>query len=291
MESTPVLASSFSVGLGYRRPLHDPLLAIPPEKIDFVEIAPENYAGIGGRWKRRLDAVRARWPVITHGLALSLGGNDPIDADLVEAAAAFAELVRTPWHSDHLSWSSAGGHHLHDLLPVPFSRDSARRIALRMKSVARSMPVPLVVENVSAYARRPEDSLDEPEFLSEVIELSDCRLLLDVNNVYVNAVNFGGDPHDMIRRMPLRAAVQMHVAGFHREDERLLIDTHGEAVASPVWRLLEEALERTGPLPVLLERDHNFPAIEELLEEIEVIRSIGARVFSGARGSLLGERD
>jgi uncharacterized protein (UPF0276 family) len=269
----------FRVGLGYRRALHDEMMAIDPRRIDFVEIAPENYLGLGGRWRRRLDAVKARWPIITHGLSMSLGGRDPIDRTLVEGVAAFVEEVNTPWHSDHLCWSSAGGSHLHELLPLELTRASVDRIAERYRSIESELSIPYAIENVSAYARRSEDELEEPEFVREVVERTGCKLLLDVNNIYVNAVNFGQDAHDLLARFPAEAAVQIHVAGFLREAPDLVIDTHGEAVADPVWPLLEEALKRTGPVSVLLERDFNFPPLEELLREVEIIREIGARVF------------
>jgi uncharacterized protein len=270
----------FRVGLGYRRALHEELMAIDPRRLDFVEIAPENYVGLGGSWRRRLDAVRARWPIITHGLSMSLGGHEPIDRELVEAVAGFLEAVATPWHSDHLCWSSAAGSHLHELLPIPFTRASAKHVASRIKSVAADLPVPYAIENVSAYMRRAEDELDEPEFLTEVLERSGCKILLDVNNIYVNAVNFRRDAHAQLARFPAEAAVQIHVAGFLREAPDLVIDTHAEAVADPVWPLLEDALKRTGPVPVLLERDDNFPPLEELMREIGVIRGIGRRVFA-----------
>lgn len=273
------MTHGFRVGLGYRRALHDELMELPRHRLDFVEVAPENYYGLGGSWRRRLDQVRSRWPIITHGLALSVGGIDPLDSLLVDGAAEFCAEVGTPHHSDHLCWSSAGGSHLHDLLPMPFTRESAKHTARRIKSVMRAMPVPFAVENVSAYARTSEDQLEEPEFLTEVVERTGCKILLDVNNIYVNAVNFDKDPHQMLARMPAEAAVQIHVAGFFREEANLLIDTHGEAVADPVWPLLEEALKRTGPVPVLLERDFNFPPLEVLLEEVERIRRIGERVF------------
>jgi uncharacterized protein (UPF0276 family) len=273
----------FQVGLGYRKKLHDELLAIDPYRLDFVEIAPENYIGLGGNWRRRLEEVRSRWPILTHGLALSVGGEAPLDRELIRALAEFTESIATPHHSDHLCFSSIEGTHLHDLLPMACTRTAAKRTAERIKEVQAELPVPFAIENVSAYVRRKEDELDEPEFLTEVVERSGCKILLDVNNVFVNATNFGQDAHDMLRRMPAEAAVQIHIAGFLREQEDLLIDTHGEAIADPVWPLLEEALRRTGPVPVLLERDHNIPALEVLMREVEQIRAIGARVFGGGR--------
>ncbi|MCK6548389.1 DUF692 domain-containing protein [Myxococcota bacterium] len=269
------------VGLGYRRALHDELMELDPGLLDFVELAPENYVGLGGHWKRRLDHVKSRWPIITHGFAMSLGGLDPLDARYLEEVAAFVESTGATHHSDHACWSSAHGSHLHELLPMPYTKDSARHLAARVREAQASFGVPLAIENVSSYLRQPEDTLDEPDFLSEVVERAGCGILLDVNNVFVNAHNFHRDPYAQLRRMPAEAAVQIHVAGFHVEDE-LYIDTHGAPVADGVWPLLEEALRRTGPVPVLLERDNDIPALAELMAELDVIRAIGARVFPHA---------
>lgn len=278
------LGRGFGVGLGYRRALHDAMLALDSERLDFVELAPENYHGVGGRWRRRLSEITARWPIITHGLALSVGGEAPLDATLVDAIGELVTEVGAPWHSDHLCWSMDDDRHLHELLPLPFTRSTVRRVVERIKSISADLPVPFVIENVSAYLRHSEDEYEEPEFMTEIVERSGCKILLDVNNVYVNALNFGHDPFALLARMPAEAAVQIHVAGFWTEPDGLLIDTHGESVAEPVWPLLERALERTGPVPVLLERDHNFPEMAALLAEIEKIRAIGARALGlGAR--------
>lgn len=247
--------------------------------LDFVELAPENYYGLGGRWKRRLDAVKSKYSIVTHGLALSLGGADPLDASLIEAIASIAEEVSTPWHSDHLCWSASGDSHLHELLPMEMTREALAHTAERIRTMQAELPVPFAIENVSAYARRPADTYSEPDFISELVERTGCKILLDVNNVYVNATNFGHDPQEFLDRFPCEAATQIHIAGFLRESSGLLIDTHGEPVADPVWPLLERALKRTGPVPVLLERDHNFPPLQELLAEVQTIRNIGAKVF------------
>lgn len=279
------LRPGFQVGLGYRRPLHAELMAAEDGAVDFVELAPENYLGLGGSWRRRLDAVCATWPVITHGLALSLGGPDPLDSALLAGLASFCEAVGTPWHSDHLCFGSAGGHHSHELLPVPRTRENARRVATRVQAAAARLPVPLAIENVSVYGTWPQDELDESDFVSEVVERAGCGLLLDVNNVLVNGINFGLDPFDILARMPLAATVQIHVAGFERREEDLVIDTHGEEVDDQVWPLLEAALRLTGPVPVLLERDNHIPPLEDLLAEIATIRAIGARVFGPGEAS------
>lgn len=276
------LAGRFAVGLGYRQALHHEMFGAPAGTFDFVELHPENYVGLGGSWRRRLEQVAARWPIITHGLMMSLGSVDPIDSGFLEAIAGFTDQVGTPWHSDHLSTSGALGSQLHDLLPIPMTRDNARRVAERIREVQSSFGIPFAIENVSAYGRRVEDTLSEPDFVSEVVERADCPILLDVNNVLVNAINFGADPFEQLARFPAEAAVQIHVAGFTREAPELVIDTHGEPVDDAVWPLLEEALRRTGPVPVLLERDNNFPDFGELVSELATIRQVGDKVFGSS---------
>lgn len=275
-------SSRLPVGIGYRRALHDALLAAPEGAIDFVELAPENYVGLGGDGRRRLRAIQERYPIITHGLSMSLGGDAPLDPSLMADLEPFLRQVRTPWHSDHLCWSKSGDTHFHELLPIAFTDSSVDHVAARVREAMARLPVPLAIENVSAYARHAEDTLDEGTFVSRVVEAAGCKLLLDVNNVYVNAHNFGGDARAALAAMPLEAAVQIHIAGFARESPQLVIDTHGAPVDEGVWSLLELALERTGPVPVLLERDHQIPPLPELLEEVARIRAIGARVLGGA---------
>ena len=276
------MAPGFQVGLGYRRALHQELMDASKESIDFVELAPENYLGLGGEWRRRLEAISRRWPVITHGLALSLGGSDPLDGALVTGVAEFVEAVASPWHSDHLCVGRAHGQHTHELLPIEMTRARAAMVAARVRDVASNLNVPMAVENISAYGRWPSDELAEADFVTEVVERADCALLLDVNNVVVNATNFGEDPLEVLKRLPLERAVQIHVAGFEAREEGLLIDTHGSPVDSSVWPVLEAALQRTGPVPVLLERDNDIPPLADLLDEISVIRAIGERVFGAS---------
>jgi uncharacterized protein len=272
-------AGRFRVGLGYRRHLHDDLLTAAPGLIDFIELAPENYLAMGGRWRRQLDLIRKRYPVVTHGLSLSLAGETPVPSAFLEDMAAFLEELKTPWHSDHLSWSSDQGIQSHELMPIPMTRSTVIRTSERVREVARALGKSMLVENVSAYERWPEDELDEADFVSEVVERSGANLLLDVNNVYVNAVNFGKDPMATLCRMPLESVMQIHIAGFERIEPDLVVDTHGEPVCEGVWALLREALLRTGPVPVLLERDHSFPPFEELSRELKRIRSIGNQLF------------
>jgi len=254
-------------------------MAAPDGLVDFVELAPENYLGVGGERRRRLQAVSSRWPVLTHGLAMSLGGPDPLDGAYLEGIADFVSEMGSPWHSDHLCSGRAHGRHSHELLPLEMTAHKAADVSDRIRQAAAVLSVPMAVENVSAYGRWPSDTLEEADFITEVIERAGCGLLLDVNNVLVNAINFQLDPLETLARLPLEATVAIHVAGFDRRAPDLVIDTHGAPVDDRVWPLLEAALARTGPVPVLLERDNDIPPLDELVGELETIRAVGARVF------------
>lgn len=269
------------VGLGFRRDLADALFAAPVGGFDFVELAPENYLGFGGRRRRILARAQDRWPILAHGLALSLGGRDPLDSSYLDQLAEFVAGIGTPHYSDHLCVSSADASHSHELLPIPLTRESARHTAQRIREVSSAMPVPFAVEHISAYSRWPEDELSEADFVTEVVEHADCGLLLDTNNLYVNSMNFGLQAEEMLERMPLEATLQIHIAGHTLRPDGLRIDSHAESVVEDVYGLLRQALARTGPVPVLIERDDNFPPMAELLAEVEMVRKIGEEVFGG----------
>lgn len=268
-----------AVGLGFRRGLAEDLFASAPGGFDFIELAPENFLGFGGQRRRLLTRAQARWPVLAHGLALSLGGADPWDEDYLEQLGFLLEEIETPHYSDHLCISSASGSHSHELLPIPLTRENARHVAQRIREISTSIPVPFAVENISSYGRWPEDELSEADFVTEVVERADCGLLLDVNNLYVNASNFEFSVETMLDRMPLEATVQIHIAGHTLRPDGLRIDTHAEPILDDVYSLLRRALPRTGPVPILLERDDRFPPMHELLAEVDSIRKIAKEVF------------
>jgi uncharacterized protein (UPF0276 family) len=262
------------VGLGLRWPLVDDLLNRPPPELAFLEVAPENYMRRGGRYSAALAACRARWPVITHGLTMSLGGVDPLSVDYLRTLRAFLHDVETPWHSDHLCFGIVEGAALHELLPIPFTAKAAAHVAERVRQAQDSLGLPLAVENISYYAHPGPAEMDEADFATLVVEKSGCSLLLDVNNVYVNSKNHGFDARAMIEKMPLGNVVQMHVAGHDDSDPDLLVDTHGEAIKADVLDLVAFALARTGPVPIVLERDDNFPSWGELLAELAELQAI-----------------
>src|SRR5215471_11788834 len=262
------------VGLGLRWPLVDDLLQRPVPELAWIEVAPENYMRRGGRYASALAACRERWPVVTHGLTMSLGGADPLSAEYLTALRSFVREVGSPWHSDHLCFGIVGGAVLHELLPIPFTEKAADHVAARVTRAQDVLGVPLAVENISYYAHPGRAEMDEADFAGLVVEKAGCSLLLDVNNVYVNSKNHGFDARAMIAKMPLDRVVQIHVAGHDDSDPDLVIDTHAEAIKREVYDLLAFALARTGKVPVLLERDDNFPSWDELALELRELDGI-----------------
>lgn len=243
-------------------------------KLAFLEVAPENYMHRGGKAPRRLAAIAERFPILSHGLMMSLGSPDPYDDRYFADLREFLQRSRAPWHSDHLCWSGIDGVLLHDLLPVPFTTASAIHVAQRVREAQDRIGVPMAVENVSWYLQLGAPQKDEPDFVVEVLERANCKLMLDVNNIFVNASNHGFDAYDWLRKMPLERVVQMHVAGHDRWEEDLIIDTHGSDVTGGVYDLLAWVVERTGPVPVVLERDSDIPPLETLLEEVAKIDGV-----------------
>lgn len=286
------------VGLGLRWDFVDELLADAPH-LDFVEVSPENYMGRGGYFDEALDRAAAIYPIVTHGLTMSFGGTDPIPDDYLRGLAEFVARVKSPWHSDHLCFSTFGGTVLHDLLPVPFKKEEVGRIADRIKRAQDAVGLPLAVENVSFYLHPGKREMPEAEFIARVCEAADCGLMLDVNNAWVNATNFGFDVDQWMRTIPIERVVQMHVAGHDWYSEgnwepvptptdaagregKLIVDTHGADCTGEVLALLERTLERTGPVPVLLERDNAIPALAVLLDEVAKIKTIWERATARA---------
>ncbi|BDU75765.1 DUF692 domain-containing protein [Mesoterricola sediminis] len=254
------------VGLGLRLPFLGEAAARDLD-VPFWEIAPENVIGGGGAEADLIRRALARRPVISHGLSLGVGGFDPLDGTYLDQLGAFLEATGSPWHSEHLCFTAVDGATTLDLLPMPFTRDSARHAAARSRALRAALPVPLLLENITYYGELGHADLTEAQFLAEVLEGADVGWLLDVNNVYVNALNFGFDPFRWLEAMPLDRVAQMHVAGHHTW-EGLVVDTHGAPVPLPVVDLMAFALARIGrPVPVLLERDNHIPPLPELLAE------------------------
>jgi len=267
------------IGLGLRWEFLEEVLDGPAHAIDFFEVSPENYLGRGGYYPSALERIAERYPIVTHGLTLSLGAIAEPDPRYLSALRAELTRLNPPWHSDHLCFSSAGERVLHELLPLKFSQENVHRVAERARRMAAFLQRPFAIENISYYVHPGQPEMTELEFLQRVLEQSQAGLLLDVNNVYVNAQNHGFDPYAFIAALPLDRVLEIHIAGHRTLDSGMLLDTHGQAVADPVFELLEWTLERTGPVPVLLERDNDVPELCELLREVARLRELQARAL------------
>lgn len=265
------------VGLGLRQGLAEALFAADLPELTFVEVHPENYVRRGGRFRTLLERARERWPVLTHGLTLGFGAVEPAEPEYVKQLGAFLRGIEAPWHSEHLCFSSVDGVMLHDLLPLPLRQEAADVAVQRIRELQDQLGVPVAVENVSYYAHPGEAHCTEIELVLDVLERSGAKLLLDVNNVFVNARNHGFDPYAYVDRIPVERVVQVHVAGHSVREDGLLLDTHGNAVRDEVYQLLEHALRRIGQVPVLLERDQNFPDFAELAAEVRKVHAIYQR--------------
>jgi len=262
-------------GLGLRRPLLDKLMAAPPGDVDFMEVAPENWIHVGGKLGKKLRFFTERYPFVIHGLSLSIGAPSPLDEQLVRDIRDFMAAHDIRLYSEHLSYCGDDGQ-LYDLMPIPFTEEAVRWVAARVRRVQDILGQRMALENVSYYA--PLDtSMSEREFLLAVLEEADCDLMLDINNIVVNSINHGYDPGAFLRSMPADRIRYFHLAGHYVEDEDLRIDTHGSPVDEQAWDLLDEAYALFGPVPTLLERDFNFPPLEELLGEVRRIRTLQNR--------------
>ncbi len=270
-------------GLGLRRALLGPLLSAQPGSVDFLEVAPENWLGVGGRYGRQFRELAERYPLALHGLSLDIGGPDPLDRDLVHGVRGMMDEFSVSLYSEHLTYCAAEGH-LYDLLPIPFTEEAVAYVADRVRQVQDIIGQPLVLENASYYAQAHTE-LSEAEFINAVVRESGCELLLDVNNIYVNSINHCYDPLVFMDSLPLDRARYIHVAGHFDEAPDLKVDTHGADVIDPVWALLDAAYTRVGALPTLLERDFNLPPLDILLQELAQVAARQARVESRPRAA------
>lgn len=257
-------------GLGLRRAMINSPLDQAAQTVDFWEIAPENWIGVGGRYGKQLRSLTEKYAFICHGLSLSIGGPSPLDEAFLQRLKRFLKEHRIRYYSEHLSYCSDDGH-LYDLMPIPFTEEAVRYVANRIRHVQSILEQRIAMENVSYYAA-PGKQMEEIDFLNAVLQEADCDLLLDVNNIYVNSINHGYDANAFLKQLPAERIRYIHIAGHYKEAEDLIVDTHGADVIAPVWRLLEKAYQHFGVVPTLLERDFNLPPLTELLHEIEEIR-------------------
>jgi uncharacterized protein (UPF0276 family) len=256
-------------GLGLRRRFLDQALELPEGEVDFWEVAPENWMGVGGAYGRKLRQLTECYPFVCHGLSLSIGGPDPLDEPFLQQLKGFLDHHGVEVYTEHLSYCTAGGH-LYDLMPLPFSPEAVEYVAARIRRVQEILERRIGMENISYYAA-PGKQMEEIDFLNAVLEAADCYLHLDINNIYVNSINHGYDAIAFLQSIPAERIVYCHVAGHYRESADLLIDTHGDLVTGPVWELLDQAYELYGSFPTLLERDFNLPPLPELLNEVATI--------------------
>ncbi|PTN11281.1 DUF692 domain-containing protein [Nitrosomonas aestuarii] len=262
-------------GLGLRRALVRTVADQPVNSVDFWEIAPENWIGVGGFYGKKLHAFTEQYPFICHGLSLSIGGPSPLDEAFLQRLKRFLRTHQIRCYSEHLSYCSDDGH-LYDLLPIPFTEEAVHYVAGRIRRVQEILDQRIAIENVSYYAA-PGQQMAEIEFLNAVLEEADCDLLLDVNNIYVNSINHRYDAEVFMQKIPAYRIRYMHIAGHYNEAEDLLVDTHGADVIDPVWSLLEKSYQQFGVIPTLLERDFNIPSLQTLELEVNRIQKLQSK--------------
>jgi len=261
-------------GLGLRPQHYTELLdSVPP--LDWLEIISENYLGLGGKPLHFLDRIGERYPLVMHGVSLSIGSTAPLDFDYLTQLKTLARRVRPGWISDHLCWTGVGGVNLHDLMPLPYTGEALRHLTLRIRQVQDVLEQRLVIENVSSYLTYRSSEMTEWEFIAALTQEADCELLLDVNNVYVSSINHGFNARQFLDAMPASRVRQIHLAG-HSQQGELLIDTHDTPVTPAVWELYRYAMQRLGPVPTMIERDGNIPLLAELVAELQRARDIAA---------------
>ncbi|MDO9365736.1 MAG: DUF692 domain-containing protein [Methylotenera sp.] len=270
------------VGLGLKRELIPQIQALYGQaeiaNINFVEIAPENWIDVGGKSAKQLNWFVERYHIVCHGLCLSLGGLAPLNTDFLKQVKSFLHQYQIPVYTEHLSYCTDGYKgeqgYLYDLLPIPFTEEAVHYVAQRIRQTQDILGQRIGIENASFYVAAPVSEMSELAFLKAVLDEADCLLHLDINNIYVNSVNFNFNPHEFLRGIPGNRIIYSHVAGHYQQTPNLLIDTHGEDVIDPVWALLEDAYQLFGVFPTLLERDTNIPPLNILMSEVNKITNL-----------------
>jgi hypothetical protein len=262
-------------GLGLRTAHYEAILN-EPHPIDWLEVITENYLVPGGKALDYLERVRERFPLVMHGVSLSIGSTDPLDSGYLAEVRALASRIEPHWISDHLCWTGIDGCNLHDLLPLPYTEEALASVAARVGQVQDALGRQILLENVSSYLTFRSSEMTEWEFLREVAARADCAILLDINNIYVSSVNHGFDPLIYLEAIPTERVRQFHLAG-HSDLGGHLIDTHDHPIAPPVWDLYRAAVAKFGAVPTMIERDDNIPELSELVAELEIARELGGR--------------
>jgi uncharacterized protein (UPF0276 family) len=274
------LRPSLGFGLGLRVDHYEAILADHPE-VDWFEALTENYLVPGGKPLDNLMRIRERYPLVLHGVSLSIGSTQPLDRAYLAQVNALATRVEPEWISDHLCWTGIAGRNMHDLLPLPYTEEALANVVERVRTVQDILGRRILLENVSSYVTYRDSQLTEWQFLREIAERADCLILLDVNNIYVSSVNHEFDPLDYLSAIPVERVQQIHLAG-HENHGDYLIDTHDHPVPDPVWELYGAAVRRFGSVSTMIERDANIPPLEELCSELDAARQLAARTLARA---------
>jgi uncharacterized protein len=268
---------TYGAGLGLRKQFFKDIFKTKTP-IGWLEIVPENFMSFGGFPLHILDECAKRWPIVTHGVNLSIGSCDPLNEDYLHKLKMLLDRINAPWYSDHLCFTSVSGQYFHDLIALPFSHEAVDHVAKRVGKLKTKIKRPFLLENPSYYVEMPGAQMGEAEFITNVLEKADCGLMLDVNNVYVNSRNHGYDAQEFIRKLPLHRVAQIHMAG-HKDNGTTLVDTHEGPIIDPVWKLYEFTIEQIGrPVSTLIEWDTNVPPLARVLEEA----SIADKILKGA---------
>ena len=263
-------------GLGLRTPHYDYVLENQPP-VDWFEVLTENYLVPGGKPLWVLDQIRAHYPIVMHGVSLSIGSMDPLNADYLKQLKALTQRVEPAWISDHLCWTGVQGKNAHDLMPLPYTEEALQHVVDRVRQVQDYLGRQILLENVSSYVTYAQSAVPEWEFFINVAKQADCLMLLDINNIYVSAFNHGFDAETYLNAVPVERVQQFHLAG-HTNLETHLIDTHDHPVCDPVWDLYRKAVQRFGQVSTMIERDDDIPEFDVLMAELAVAKRISLEV-------------
>jgi uncharacterized protein (UPF0276 family) len=280
MSEVSTKKTSLGFGLGLRTDHYEQVLNDRPD-IDWLEVISENYMVAGGKPLHYLDRIREHYPMVMHGVSMSIGSTEPLNVDYLTDLKKLIARVEPEWVSDHLCWTGIGGRNLHDLMPLPYTEEAMSHVVDRVSQVQDTLGRQILLENVSSYVTYNASEISEWEFLSAIAERADCLILLDVNNIYVSSQNHGFEPSDYLDGVSAARIQQIHLAG-HSYQNQLIIDTHDHPVCDPVWSLYQQAVQRFGPVATMIERDDNIPPLEDLLAELDVARQLAANTEANA---------